>query len=151
MGNSYVQVYLDTTPPTVKLDYPTSTTMDSNEYITITSNEELAPNHEIVIVDSLNVSHYYTFSLQNDKKGFVGSVSFQNFPKGIATIIVRLFDKVMNKSATYQGTINILDPQLQSLKLDISDSIRTNITLTDSVKTNITLTISTQKIILQEN
>ena len=141
MGNSYVQVYLDTTPPTTILDYPASTTMDSNEYITITSNEELAPNHEIVIVDSLNVSHPYTFSLQGDKKGFVGNISFQSFPKGIATIIVRLFDKVMNKSATYQGTINILDPELQGLKLDIDDSVRTNITLT----------ISTQNIILQEN
>ena len=52
MGNSYVQVYLDTTPPTATLNYPTTTTMDSIEYITITSNEELSPNHEIVITDS---------------------------------------------------------------------------------------------------
>jgi hypothetical protein len=141
MGNSYVQVYLDTTPPTATLDYPATTTMDSNEYITITSNEELAPNHEIVIVDSLNVSHPYTFSLQNDKKGFVGSISFQSFPKGIATIKVRLFDKVMNKSETFEGTINILDPQLQGLKLSVSHSTRANITLS----------ITTQKIILQEN
>jgi hypothetical protein len=141
MGNSYVQVYLDTTPPTAILDYPTTTTMDSNEYITITSNEELAPNHEIVIVDSMNVSHFYTFSLQEDKKGFVGSISFRNFPKGIATLTVRLFDKVMNKSETFQGTINILDPQLQSLKIDVDDSINANIKLTTSI----------QRITLQEN
>ena len=141
MGSSYVQVYLDTTPPTAILDYPITTTMDSIEYLTISSNEELAPNHEIIITDSENVQHYYTFSLQNDKKTFVGNISFQNFPKGIATLTVRLFDKVMNKSETFIGTINVLDPQLQSLKLDISDSERVNLKLT----------ITTQKIILQEN
>lgn len=141
MGNSYVQVYLDTTPPILTLNYPTTTTLDSVEYITITSNEELLPNHEVVITDSLNVPHSYTFSLLDDKKTLVGNVSFLNYPNGIATLSVRVFDTVMNKSSTYEGIINILDAQLQSLKLDISDSIRANLKLT----------ITTQNIILQEN
>ena len=59
----------------------------------------------------------------------IGNVSFLNFPTGIATLTVRLFDKVMNKSATFIGAINIsnqLDPQTHGLKLDISDSERVN-------------------------
>lgn len=125
MGSSFVQVYLDTTPPNLTLYYPTNTTQDSTELISITSNENLSMNHEIIIVDQLKVEHRYTFFLQNDKKTFMGNISFYNYPKGIATLYVRLFDEVGNQSTTYEGAILISDPSLQNLKLLIKENIIT--------------------------
>lgn len=141
MGN-LVQVYLDTTPPVLTLYYPPNTTQDGTELITISSNENLSTNQEITITDSLNVDHHYTFSLQDDKKTLIGNVSFIDYPNGIATLYVRLFDEVNNKSDTYIGTINISsfsnqDPEAQGLKLTLSKSVRT-----------LKLTTKTQNIIL---
>jgi hypothetical protein len=147
MGN-IVQVYLDTTPPILTLHYPPNATQDSTELISITSNENLSINQEIVIVDSLNISHYYTFSLQNDKKTFIGNVSFHDFPKGIATLYVRLFDEVHNKTSTYKGTIVILDPKLQSLKLSLVENVG-NLKLT-MITQNIVLSTEQRKLILEE-
>jgi hypothetical protein len=141
MGN-LVQVYLDTTPPVLTLYYPPNTTQDSTELITISSNENLSSNQEITITDSLNVDHHYTFSLQEDKKTLIGNVSFIDYPNGIATLYVRLFDEVNNKSDTYIRTINISNisnqnPEAQALKLTLSETTRT-----------LKLTTKTQNIIL---
>lgn len=147
MGN-LVQVYLDTTPPILTLYYPPNSTQDSTELISITSNENLSTNQEIVITDSLGVNHYYTFSLQNDKRTFIGNISFNTYPRGIATLYVRLFDEVNNKTGTYKGTISILDPKIQSLKLTLSETVGT-LGLT-TVTRNIILSISERKLILEE-
>jgi hypothetical protein len=141
MGNSFVQVYLDTTAPILTLHYPVTITENATETITIISNEPLSPNHEIVIIDHLKVEHHYTFSLLNDKKTLTGVISFDGYPKGIATLYVRAKDEVLNQTSTYKGIINISDP-LFGKKLLIKNSEKTS---------NLILLEATQKLILSEN
>lgn len=120
-GLSWLRVTLDTTQPTLTIYLPSYTTNQSIDDITIVANEPLATKQEIYIVDSLGVRHNQTFSLQTDKKTFLGRISFNNFPKGIATIFVTLYDEVWNRSSIYKKSINVIDPQ--NIKMIISEYV----------------------------
>jgi len=165
-SKSWFQIELDTTPPKLELYFPSKTTMDSIETITINSNEPLLVNHEIMIEDSKGQKHFYTFSLENDKKSFVGIIPFNDFSKGIATIHVRLSDEVGNLSSIYKGSFEVLNPLLSNLRLTIEDEAsdlklktstriiilneRINNMTIDQIKRNMTLVINERKLILKE-
>jgi hypothetical protein len=104
---SWLNVTLDTTPPTVIIYAPTTIFEKSFEHISIEANENLDLKQEIYIVDSLNKRHDYTFVLEPDKKTLFGSVSFQDYPNGIATLFVIVYDEVWNKSMLYRKAINV--------------------------------------------
>jgi len=139
MGQSYIQVYLDTTPPQLTLYFPHKTTQESTELISIHADENLSSNQEIIIIDSQNNEHHYTFTLSADKRSYSGTVSFANYPLGITTINVRLYDEVNNPTSTYQETFLISSPTTQSLLLTLNEFER-----------NLQISLSTRKLITTE-
>jgi hypothetical protein len=102
-----VNITLDTSPPTVIIHAPTIIIEKNYEYITIEANENLDIRQEVYIVDSLNKRHDYTFALEPDKKTLFGNVSFQDYPNGMATLFVIVYDEVWNKSMLYRKSINV--------------------------------------------
>lgn len=107
MAQSWVNITLDTSPPTVIIHAPTIIIEKNYEYITIEANENLDIRQEVYIVDSLNKRHDYTFALEPDKKTLFGNVSFQDYPNGMATLFVIVYDEVWNKSMLYRKSINV--------------------------------------------
>jgi hypothetical protein len=107
LAQSWVNITLDTSPPTVIIHAPTIIIEKNYEYITIEANENLDIRQEVYIVDSLNKRHDYTFALEPDKKTLFGNVSFQDYPNGMATLFVIVYDEVWNKSMLYRKSINV--------------------------------------------
>jgi hypothetical protein len=107
LAQSWVNITLDTTPPTISIHSPTIITSKSFEFISIEADENLDIRQEIYIVDSLNKRHDYIFALEPDKKTLFNTIDFQNYPNGIATIFVIVYDEVWNKSMLYRKSINI--------------------------------------------
>lgn len=118
---SWIKLTLDTTSPLVDLHMPSISTNESYEDIFLVAKEELDIRHEFYIIDSLGTKHNFTLALEKDKKTFYGRISFQAFPKGIATAYFRVFDIVWNSSALLTKSFNIVNPQ--NIKMYLSDSI----------------------------
>jgi hypothetical protein len=107
IGQSWIEVELDLSPPTVDIYAPTVVYAQSLETISIEANEALDTKQSIYIIDSLGVKHDYTFYLENENKRLYNFISFGNYPNGLATLFVTVYDEVLNKSSIYSKTINV--------------------------------------------
>jgi hypothetical protein len=100
-------VELDLTSPLIDVYAPSITYTQSLETITIEANENLDTKQSIYIIDSLGNRHDYNFYLNENKRTLTNFISFANFPNGIATLFVTVYDEVWNKSSIYKKTINV--------------------------------------------
>lgn len=118
--SSYFTLTLDTTPPNIEIYAPTYSNRQSNNTITVVSNEKLSDFQDIYIIDHDGVRHDVIFSFDGDKT-FTGNVVFSNYPIGMLTIYAQLKDTVNNMSnlASFNLTIITTD---DSLMLDLTMS-----------------------------
>lgn len=129
MAQSWLQVELDLTPPTVQIHAPSILLTKSIEAITIEANEALDTKHSIYIIDSLGTRHDYTFTLEANKNTLFNNINFEDFPNGIATIFVVVYDEVLNKSSLYKKSINIGNvevEEIENIKLTLETTEKQN-------------------------
>jgi hypothetical protein len=143
LAQSWIEVELDLIPPTVEIFAPSIIISQSFETITIEANENLDVQHSIYIIDSLGKRHDYTFYLETERK-FVNSISFENIPKGLATLFVTVDDEVLNKSSIYKKSINVGNVQVE----DVED-VKLNLELKEKVN-EILLNEHVNELILSE-
>jgi hypothetical protein len=115
LAQSWIEVELDLTPPTVEIFAPSIIISQSFETITIEANENLDIQHSIYIIDSLGTRHDYTFHLETERK-LVNTISFENIPKGLTTLFVIVYDEVLNKSSIYKKNINVGNVQIEDIE-----------------------------------
>lgn len=118
---SYITIQLDTTPPEIEIISPRYTTHDITNEIIITANEPLSSFQKIYTIDSQGNRFNHTFKHNGNE--FIGSIRFNEFSYGIATIYAQLKDEVDNPSALVSKPIEIKE-SLSHLNLSISDSAR---------------------------
>lgn len=131
---NYIILNLDTTPPNLEIHAPNYTTRTSNTIISIESNEELSTYQEIYILDSEGVNHELTFSMVDNE--LLGNVYLHGFPTGIATLYVRLKDRVDNVSQLYSHSFYIMESEILTSELLIeymNHTITTQSMFNDSI------------------
>lgn len=112
---SVIFLELDTTAPILKIFAPNYTTRSSNTPILVESNEPIANEQEIYIIDSQGKKHDLTFTHNGDT--LHGELSFSGYPLGIATLNIRLMDSVYNKSDIYSHSFAIIESEVLIMKL----------------------------------
>lgn len=116
---SYVEIYFDTSKPTIDVYAPSYTDTELLNEIVVEANEPLSEEHTAYVIDSLGYRHDYTFEKEEENK-LVGIIRFATYPLGIATIYVESYDEVLNKSNIVEKSIEIREA-LTLLKLDIRE------------------------------
>lgn len=127
---SWINITLDTTPPTAEIFIPNISSYDSTETITVVANENLDTRHEFYAIDSAGTRHDFTFNLQADNKTFVGQVPFNQFSEGMIRFFFIVYDDVLNKSTIYVRNVNV--GNAIKMTLDLSDEAMDSV-LQDSV------------------
>lgn len=127
---SWFTITLDTTPPTAEIFLPNISSHDSIETITVVGSENLDISHEFYAIDSANIRHDFTFTLQNDKRTFVGQVPFNQFSEGMVRFFFTIYDDVLNRSMLYVRNVSLGEPVKMNLNLfdeamdsELSDSV----------------------------
>lgn len=118
---NYILLELDTTPPQLEIYAPKYTTKETENHITIESNERLSTYQEIYIIDSNGNKFNLHFDLKENI--LFGKVKFNHLSLGIATLFVRVKDEVDNLSDLYQHKIEIKD-NISRLRMEISQDSR---------------------------
>lgn len=128
---SWFTLTLDITPPTAEIFLPSITSQESVETITVVGSEKLDPQHEFYAIDSAGMRHNFTFTLQEDKKTFVGNVFFNEFSEGLIRFFFIIYDDVLNRSLLYVKNVSMGEAIRMNLNLlndamdsELSDSIR---------------------------
>lgn len=139
--SSYFVLELDTTPPAIDVYVPQYTTPSIETEMRVVASEELDQFQEIYFVDSMGIRHDVTF--QQEEKGFVGIMKFNEFPLGMTQIYARVRDEVFNVSRLVSKAFVIreammLEMYLEEIIQNIDDEISVmNITMNNKHK-NIT-------------
>ena len=116
MGRSYCTIELKTTNPSIVISAPPYVIKYSECPIFIHADCEVSPNHEVYIIDSKGRRYDFTMSLDEDRRGFSGKISFSECSQGMAIIHARVLDDVDNPSPQAVKLINIMKASV--LKID---------------------------------
>lgn len=138
---SWFTLTLDITPPTAEIFLPSITTQESVETITVIGSENLDQQHEFYAIDSAGIRHNFTFSLQDDKKTFVGNISFNEFSEGLIKFFFIIYDVVLNRSMLY----------IKNVALGENIGISSDVKIGDSSSLIIELKDNSMEIILSDN
>lgn len=111
--SSWFNLYLDTTPPMVDIQLLNYTSRDIVTYIKVQTNEELADEHEVYIIDSLGQRFDYVFKVENND--LYGQIMLDKCALGVATIYVRVKDVVGNVSDLISKSFNIVKSSKQMI------------------------------------
>lgn len=125
MSQNFVEITLDTTAPSVEIFAPNTTTIDTDTLYRIEGNEPLENIQEFYFIDASGVRH--DISLLYYGTYFEGTVSFDAFAEGMATLYVRLHDEVLNRSSLYEHNVVVYGDRvsdMQPLTLEIGMKIR---------------------------
>lgn len=111
---------LDTTGPHIEVTGPAYSTSQSMVEILITSNEELGVYQDFYLLDSKGNRHDVIFNHQGDH--FIGQLSFNDYPLGMATLFATVEDTVLNRSNQATHTIKITEQA--NVKVSVSSQSR---------------------------
>jgi len=128
---SWFTITLDTSPPTAEIFLPNISSPESVETITVVGNENLDIRHEFYAIDSANVRHDFTFTLQEDKRTFIGQVPFNQFSEGMVKFFFIIYDDVLNRSMLYVKNVALGENIGVSSDVLLSDSTLVTLELTD--------------------
>lgn len=108
MSVSHFYLNLDTTAPTVDIDAPKYAFQGGIDGISIKSDERLSSFQDIYAIDSEGQKHEFVFKLSEDKQKYIGTISFNEFPFGEATVYIRISDEVGNTTDVHKINLNVI-------------------------------------------
>jgi hypothetical protein len=144
--SSYVLITLDTTAPNPKVFVPSYTTKSARTPITIEADEQLASYQDIYIIDAAGVRHNLTFLHNGDS--LVGELYFNDYALGIATIYIRVKDRVDNLSPIISTSFNIIDSEV--LTTDMRLFIRDNKMFLGTAKNDMSLGVMKTRMVVEQ-